>query len=417
MVVVDYRKRWSAITLRWTRGLRSAKRGRILALAVGGALAMGLTPAVAQVGAQRERLDDYARLSVVPIDFGRYGISSVDAYGNATANWKEVREASFFFNLIQARGLRSYQTIGRAPDQLPIYHDMRAAQLARLGLEPAPDPDRQQREERWLWHHVYGPYGGFGQRVGEHLPKGVNDLVARKPLMLQAAGLTGPVRRTLLQSGPSTVPIVRPGTVEWPAAAVAEVTPPVAVPLAEGRPLSLCLAAARDAACERSIQEAWTWFTEGRFREAARLLSGASALRPDDVSVRLAEVFARVSAGQLETAAVIVEEIVRRELAPFGQEMAILDRYDDRERGRRVRQETDVYAQALRKAVVDDADPKRKARAANAGALHVLVLWYLGERDLALGAAETLSRNFPDTVYARWPVQMRAAREAAAAQP
>jgi len=38
------------------------------------------------------------------------------------------------------------------------------------------------------------------------------------------------------------------------------------------------------------------------------------------------------------------------------------------------------------------------------------VLWYLGELDDALRAAESLARRAPAKAYASWPEKMRAAR-------
>ena len=151
------------------------------------------------------------------------------------------------------------------------------------------------------------------------------------------------------------------------------------------------------AAQQRAKGEAWALFREGRYRQAPRAFESAITLEPLDFESRIGEVFCYLSVGATRTALALLGELVRRDINPFQHDLRMAERYGN------VADVNQLRIQGRRWA--DAAD-----QTAEANALYIFVLWYLGEREDALRAAESLAKRAPAKAYASWPEKMRAAQ-------
>ena len=118
--------------------------------------------------------------------------------------------------------------------------------------------------------------------------------------------------------------------------------------------------------------------------------------RPDDLDIRIGELFSQVTIRSNQTALAALSEIVRRFDNPFVTDLDMKTKYGAAAAHLELRARAIQYVQGER-------------GGAGGIALHAFVLWYLGERREAELAAERLRREFPDTVFARWSELMQAA--------
>jgi len=93
----------------------------------------------------------------------------------------------------------------------------------------------------------------------------------------------------------------------------------------------------------------------------------------------------------------LLGELVRRDINPFQHDLRMADRYGN------VADVNQLRIQGRRLADAPD-------QTVEVNAVYVFVLWYLGEREDALRAAEALAKRAPAKAYASWPEKMRAAR-------
>jgi hypothetical protein len=122
-------------------------------------------------------------------------------------------------------------------------------------------------------------------------------------------------------------------------------------------------------------------------------------LEPADSESRVGEVFCHLSLGAMRTATAVLGELLRRDPNPFAYDLNVANRYGADARGAPLEIQVRLQTEAA-------------IGGRSAGAFYPFVLWYLGQRDEAIRAAELFSRNEPDSIQADWPALMRAARQA-----
>ena len=403
--------------MRWAVPLR-AVCGSTLAgwcVALAGLVAVLAGPGVAHGQAYNDPWRRYRAETPVPQGYGLYGISGVDAYGNASNDWRDRRTLGIPNFGAYEGGLRNYGMLEQQSTRRPIYHDVRSAELARTGLGTAESVTNVAWEQQWLLSNVYGTYGGFRQR--RPMDSNLQDILSRRDSLLRATALNAPISRELLLSGVATAPgaVLPNPEIE---AATLEAMPPEPVPDADaGPPLSEQLSHRLDAAYESTLAEAWGEFSDGRYRIAARLFSGAAQLRRDDNGPRIGETFSLLATQQAAAAAASIRQIINERVTLFAADLNVSDRFSSPDEARRVRLMAERSYTALREAAQKNPSDELRAREADAGAVQVFVLWYLGDRAQARASADALQRNFPDTVYATWPALLRASLGETPTQP
>jgi len=345
-------------------------------------------------------------------DITRYGISGIDAYGNATAYWLNRRQIGAFQTEGQALRTSGYQAPGRLPDRRPMFYDMQAAGFKTANLAPhLVDPDQLWRE-RVRWNQVFEVYGGFGQRTSQVEPPNTQRLLRRSNVMFEALGNRGPVERATLRGTTGRAPI--PSLGGDPQRMLGLEPPPTA-----SEPLSHFVDERMAGAHTLAVAEGWEQFAEDNFHEARRRFAGAVALRPDDHASRIGALFSHLALQHLSSARQALRSIATGDSNPFRHELNVAERLGAEEWPQRLRTISESYAQVYlsRLEEVRQSAELNEEIVAEASALHVFVLWYLGFEDEARAAGNTLARSFPDTVYAQWPALMQAARAAPPAQP
>ena len=320
-------------------------------------------------------------------------VSAIDAYGNVQPTLREWRSINVYQNEAQRDALRGYQTFeqllgkrgGYVPFALPgdVWS---VARRAASGTSEAPSvksalsPAKQRAFER---------YGGFGKR--QHAADR-SAVFMRRYGLIAANSLNAPVYRAISKGG---------GLVDV-RASVAR-TPFLYSDVAEAEPEAPTLDALLDrgdaGAQQRVAGEAWALFREGKYRRAMRAFESAVTLQPSDAESRIGEVFCYLSVGAGRTALALLGELIRRDVSLFQHDLRLADRYGS------VGDVNQLRIQARLSA--DSAE-----QSADANALYVFVLWYVGEREDALRAADSLAKRAPAKAYATWPDKMRAARAA-----
>lgn len=324
-------------------------------------------------------------------DLEESAISPVDAYGNVQPTLRDWRSlGGLYQNTTQRDILQNYRTFGRGPDDRRGYMPftlpsdawavaLRAASgtSAEPSVRSALSPAKQRAFER---------YGGFGRRRQNDKPSAV---LTRRYGLIAGSSLNAPVYRAISKG--SGLVDVRSSLQRTPFfdAKDAEVE-------AETPTLADLLDRGDAAAQKRAVGEAWALFREGKYRPATRAFESAITLEPLDFESRIGEVFGYLSVGSTRTALVLLGELVRRDINPFQHDLDIADRYGN---------VADVnQLRILGRRWADAAD-----QTAEANSMYIFVLWYLGEREDALRAAESLAKRAPAKAYASWPEKMRAA--------
>ena len=154
---------------------------------------------------------------------------------------------------------------------------------------------------------------------------------------------------------------------------------------------------------DQSRASGWTFFEEGLYWRAARAFEAAVMIRPDDFESRAGIVVSYLSVGAMRTALASLGALNLRDANPFAHDLDLAGHFPDEMTARQLRLQTQLYAQAHQGA---DA----------AVALHVFLVWYLGARDDAMLAGQTLRRSKSKTPFASWPSKMAAALNAPAAE-
>lgn len=316
-------------------------------------------------------------------------VSPVDAYGNVQPTLREWRSIGRVYqNTAQRDALQNYRTFGRWPNDrgfmpFTLPGDATAVALrtasgtsAEPSVQSALSPAKQQAFER---------YGGFGRRRQNDKPSAA---LTRRYGLIAGSSLNAPVYRAISKSG--GLVDVRSSLSRTPFINVEEVE-------AEAPTLDDLLDRGDAAAQKRAKGEAWALFREGKYRQATRAFESAITLEPMDFESRIGEVFCYLSVGSTRTALALLGVLVRRDINPFQHDLRLADRYGN------VADVNQLRIQGRRWA--DAAD-----QAAEANAMYIFVLWYVGEREDALRAAESLAKRAPAKAFSSWPEKMRAAR-------
>ena len=342
----------------------------------------------------------------------RYGISGVDAYGNATDYWKNRREVGIFRTQEQMLRMGGFNAPGRLSERRPMFYDMQGVGFNPARLAPDLVDEGQLWREHVVWSQVYALYGGFGKRVSQTAPPTTQGLIRRGDVMLEALGERGPVERAMLHATTGRAPI--PSLGGAPERMLGLPAPPEA-----GEPLSHFIDERMGGAHNRAVAEAWEQFAAEDFHEASRLFAGAVALQPEDYASRIGDLFAQLALGHLNSTRYALRSIVARDSAPFSHKLDMAARFSSEDWPRRLRVASEGYARVYLARLEDarrSAELKEET-VAEAAALHVFVLWHLGFEAEAQAAGNTLARSFPGTIYAQWPVLMQSARAAPPSQP
>ena len=265
------------------------------------------------------------------------------------------------------------------------------AELRKPSLGVALSQARQARavESRSLGR-AFSLYGGFERRAGAGRPANIRTILTRRYELIRASAHLAPARRAHWRAGGD------PGRRTIPSEAAAQGAPPlgqvVTAVTVEER-----MQAAAQHLHSRMHQEAWEWFRNGNYRRAARAFQSAVTLAPKDLESRIGELVSQVSLGATRTAVAALAELSRRFENPFSSDIHLSGRYGVA---------TDLFAIRARSKLYVQSDGVD----AGAVAVHVLVLWYLGEQDEAFQAAARLGKRFPRTAYADWVEKLRAFR-------
>lgn len=332
--------------------------------------------------------------------------SRTDAYGNAEPGDRERRAVGWFQNEAQRSAYRGFQWAGRRANRRGgvIPFALAGDRLWRAPVRgygqypsyPAGSFEAIPTSMRRAFHR----YGGFGQRPGERQADDIATVLERRRALIQATSMNAPVRRAMWELG---------STGGLPPATLSDLQalPGPPEPSAAGSTLDQALRLGVSRSYARCRADGWTWFAEGHYRRAARAFEAVRLMEPADFESRIGELFCFLSLGAMRTSSSLLEQLARRDPNPFAHDLNVTERYGQTEGARQVRLRAQLWAQGA-------------GDAAGREALHLLVLWYLGERDEAEACAARFARDFAGSIYADWPVKIveaNAAVEAADEEP
>lgn len=324
-----------------------------------------------------------------------------DAYGNVQPIETEWRSVGSFRNPIEREALTGYQTStrrfgqrsGGEPFALP--NDVwSVSRLSATGTQDRPGVKSALSSAK---RRAFEKYGGIARRRQRDEEGNTGDVLARKSGMFNAFSLNAPIYRAMTR--PNGMVDLKSSVGRTPflgADLPAGTEPPT---------LEQQLDRTSDAEYQRIRQEAWTLFREGDYRRSIRTFETAITLSPDDLEARIGEIFAYLTLGSRRTAAALFTELLRRDENPFRHELRMRERFGN------VADPNTLQLQAglLSRDEVQNAD---------VSALFTFALWYLGQPDDAIRAAEALARRAQNRPYAVWPTKMNAVRGASPpAQP
>lgn len=321
--------------------------------------------------------------------------AQVDQYGNARPVYQRMPLAIPTQRPVARQAFRTYRWDAPSVNQRGAMGTLTlpTGLFARSIRQPPPTtgyrgPTERPRLTQWR-RSALARFGGFEPRAGRSTALSFGSLMERRYALVAATGLNAPVYRAMLK------PTAGLGV-------MLERTSPGGFDLApkvgrSGLTFQQRLHWGVALAHERTRSEAWQWFREGEFRRAARGFESAVRLEPADVESRIGELFCHLSLGAVNTALAVQRSLSSRNVNPFVAELNLSDRYSEPDRARELGVESRLLEQG--------AD-----RNADLLALHVLVLWYIGEQDEALATTASSSRDFADTGYTNWLEMMRAAR-------
>ncbi len=321
-------------------------------------------------------------------------VSTIDASGNAVPKYPYYRAGSLPQRQPQPRRMLRLptQSAGAARGGVlsglarpnDVYQMMHRRRLQRPRGAAYVSP---------LIRQNYARYGGFYTRSGGGQAGDMQTVLQRRQALIQATMLTAPVQRARILHGLGDMGL--PTAVSEAGIAQAQ-TPDLLAGLDSlGERLQVDAAASHD----RTRGEAWAWFRKGNedsayFHRAARAFEAAVTLDPMDFESRIGELFSHLSLGAYGRSVVLLAKLARRDQALFSHMLDFRELYAERINARQVCMQCEAYAQA-------------RAGDAGAMALHALVLWYGGERDRAIIAADALAGTSGGRRFADWGSQMR----------
>lgn len=318
-----------------------------------------------------------------------------DAYGNVQPVETQWRTVGSFRNPVEREALTGYQTStrrfgqrsGGEPFALP--NDVwSVSRMTATGTQDRPSVKSALSSAK---RRAFEKYGGLARQRQKEEVGNTGDVLARKSGLLNAHSLNAPIYRAMtrpkgmvdLKSSVGRTPFLGNNL-------PAGIEPPT---------LEQQLDRTSDVEYQRIRQEAWTLFREGNYRRSIRTFETAITLSPDDLEARIGEIFAYLTLGARRTAAALFTELLRRDENPFRHDLRMRERFGN------VADPNTLQLQAglLSRDEVQNADTS---------ALFTFALWYLGQPDDVIRAAEALARRAQNRPYALWPAKMNAVRGA-----
>ncbi len=321
--------------------------------------------------------------------------SALDLYGNARPAREERRRLGTYANPLQRRVLGGFQNIGRRVNRrgglsnYAIPGDVLGVQrlfqggrfssgpLGRFSLAPS---------SMTASRHAFSRYGGFSDRASTDTGR-VGDLLARRQELIAATTVNAPVHRALGQRGtfdPGLMSIAATPFVPSEAPVRSDDAPPIAELLRESV----------DGHTQRLLRLGWSWFSEQQYGRAYRSFESTLVVDPNNKQAGVGRVFCRLSVGAMRSAMVEVAFLARQPGNPFVQPFVLAEKYQSSDAASHVLFQTRLFAERNATQVVPEA-------------LHVYVLWYLGEKEEALRLAAVLAKRHPQSPYADWPALMQ----------
>jgi hypothetical protein len=286
------------------------------------------------------------------------------------------------------RAPSGYQLLGRALDRRGPATEPVIAKLREVLVGPQAAGRYQSRSAAGRnLGRAFSRYGGFESRAEHFKPNDIRSVLARRYELIQASASNAPIRRVTWRAGGDVSPVA----IRFGAAGSAfsyEQDPDQ--PSLRGE-----IRSAAEDSHKRVRKDAWEKFLAGNYREAAGAFSAAMTLDSADVEARMGELFSHLSNGNIRTAAAATAELARRFDNPFIPTMDMPSRYGNQSDVIRLRTSARLVAHA------EEAGP-------SVAAAYILALWYLGEEDDALQAADRLGRLHKQSVFGEWGNVLRA---------
>lgn len=321
----------------------------------------------------------------------------LDSYGNATAGGRERRLIGSFTSRAQRGVLRGPQNLGRrinrrgAGTSFSLPGDRGGFGLAGFGALSSGRSGGSRRGS--ASRSSTTRFGGFRRRATGGRPDPLSALLQRPQALTAATAMNAPVHRAQ-SARPSGLGVYhsmsRVPFLEAPSGDEADT---------ESATLYEQLSEGIRQSHEQSRASGWVFFEEGLYRRAARAFEAAVMVRPDDFESRAGVVVSYLSLGAMRTALASLGALNLRDANPFAHDLNLAGHFPNELKARQLRLQTQLYAQAHQGA---DA----------AVALHVFLVWYLGERDDAMRAGRVLQQSKSKTTFASWPSKMAAALNA-----
>lgn len=335
--------------------------------------------------------------------------STFDLYNNARPSYLERRQIGLFQNVTQRSLLRGFQSTNRRVNRrggvLPfsLGGDRLRAAAVGSGLLSR----RSLGGEAFSLSRA-GAFDRFGNRQSSSLPVGTAAAaIERRRNLLAGSSRNAPIFRALQRMGRTGLGAQR--TLEETPFVQAQ--PETPEPDEPQTALHDFLNARADLDRSRLRSEAWEDFRSGKYLDAARSFATATRLDPSDNVSRTGELLCHVIVKMHRTALVVFNELVRHDENLFGHALE----------GSGVKSAAPLFGDPgqvgrLRSAARLRTGPSESNL--DVRAMHLLMLWHLGETSEAQRGAVALSRDFPASPYAAWPGKMRGAidRQRRAAQ-
>jgi tetratricopeptide (TPR) repeat protein len=318
-----------------------------------------------------------------------------DAYGNVQPVETTWRSVGSFRNPVEREALTGYQTStrrygqrsGNEPFALP--NDVWAvSRLSAMGTQDRPSVKSALSTAK---RRAFEKYGGFARRRQTDEQGQPEDVLTRKSGLLNAYSLNAPVYRALTR--PKGMVDLKSSVGRTPFLG-SDLPDDTVSPTLEQQ-----LDRTSEAEYQRVRQEAWALYRDGDYRQAIRTFETALTLSPEDLEARIGEIFAYLTLGARRTAAALFTELLARDENPFRHELRMRERFGN---------VADPNTLQLQAGLLSRDDVQN----VDASALYTFALWYLGQKDDAVRAAEALARRAPNRPYALWPVKMNAVRGA-----
>lgn len=327
--------------------------------------------------------------------------STFDKYNNARPHYRERRQLHFFGNDTQREILRGIQSDNRRANRrgglLPFSLTGRGtAGAARasslLSLRPrANDTFSLGRA---------GAFSRFGNRRRTTAPMGTAAAaMERRRSLLVGSSRNAPIFRALerRRGGGFSAQTALERTPFVPADSEA---------IESNEPethLRDFFATKTKLAQSRLDSDAWEHFRDGKYIDAARSFGTATRMDPSRNASRVGELLCHFIVRANQTGLAVFKELVRHDTELFRHELqggvqSVASLFQDPRQIGRLRSNARLR--------IGPSESSKDVRA-----MHMLVLWYLGERSEAKRGAVSLAREFPESVYANWPSKMGGATD------